>query len=138
MYHYRKTRKAYKSYPKHPECEFCDFNDIAEKIIEETDHARVIKNRVFYDIWEMRDVTEHLMIVPKRHVKKLKELSDEEKLDIMNTIARYEALGFNIYAREPNSLSRSVAHQHTHLIKTGKKPGKALFFSHKPYFVIKF
>lgn len=138
MYHYRKTRKVYKSFPKHPECEFCDYENIKPSLVEETDHARIIKNRVFYDVWELRNVTEHLMVIPKRHAAKLADLNPDEKLDIMNVIARYEADEYNIYAREPASISRSVAHQHTHLIKTGKKLGRALFFTHKPYFFIKF
>lgn len=77
-------------------------------------------------------------MVPKRHVLSLKELTDEEKLDHMNIIAAYEAEGYNIYARSVDSSTRSVPHQHTHLIKASGKRAKAVLFLQKPYFLFKF
>lgn len=138
MYHYRKTRKVYESYPKPDKCTFCNLDEINDKIIEESEHARVIRNRVFYDVWELRDVTDHLMVVPRRHVRCLDDLSDAEKLDIMHITATYDARDYNIYARSSRSVSRSIAHQHTHLIKTGKKIAHGTLFMRRPYFFMKF
>ena len=42
------------------------------------DREAIIKaNRVFYDVWELHDVTDHLLVVPKRHVHSLSELDEE-------------------------------------------------------------
>jgi diadenosine tetraphosphate (Ap4A) HIT family hydrolase len=138
MYHYRKTRKIYKSFPKPIQCDFCNFHTSGtERVVEETDHALVVKNRVFYDLWEMREVTEHLMVIPKRHVRSLGDLNDAERLDIMKVIGRYENNNYNVYARAKESTARSVAHQHTHLIKISNKRSKILFYIRKPYMLIK-
>lgn len=137
MYHYRKTRKTYESFPEPKGCDFCNISNERE-IVKETEHVIVVHNRVSYDVWELRDVKEHLMVIPKRHVHTLNELSDEEKLDIMHIMADYEAADYNVYARSQHSISRSVAHQHTHLIKTGSRIGHGTLFMRKPYFFIKF
>jgi diadenosine tetraphosphate (Ap4A) HIT family hydrolase len=137
MYHYRKTRKVYKSFPKPETCQFCDISQM-EHIIEETLHARIIKNRVYYDVWESRDVSDHLMIIPKRHVRTLNDLTDEERVDIMKLIGKYEADHYNVYARSMESVTRSVPHQHTHLIKAEPKLARVTIAVRRPYWLIKF
>jgi diadenosine tetraphosphate (Ap4A) HIT family hydrolase len=136
MYHKRKTRNIYKNFPKPQACQFCDVAEMKE-IIEETPHARVIKNRVFYDMWELRKVVDHLMVVPQRHVRSLNELSDAERLDIMKLLGKYEAAHYNVYARSVESVGRSVPHEHTHLIKTEDTAGRALCYLQKPYMMIR-
>lgn len=135
MYHYRSTRKRYNSTPKTASCPFCDPAEHKERIIRETEHAYVIPNRTFYDQWEARRVVDHLMIVPKQHVLQLQDLSQVARLDVINLMAEYEAADYQIYARSPGSKSRSVDHQHTHLIKTKGKHGRGLFILFKPYIV---
>lgn len=136
MHHTRKTRNIYKSFPKPDRCQFCHPADL-ENIVEETAHARVVANRVFYDFWEARRVVDHLMVIPKRHVDSLAELSDAEQLEIMKLIATFEARHYDVYARSPASGSRSVAHQHTHLIKTEPKKGRLLFYIRRPYLLVR-
>lgn len=137
MYHFRKSRKAYLSYPKPAKCQFCDVSQIKE-IVEETHYMRVIKNRVFYDMWELRKVTHHLMAVPKRHVHSLSELTKAEAVDMMRLLGRYEAAHYNIYSRSKENVTRSVAHVHTHLIKTDGKLSRGIFFLARPYLFFKF
>lgn len=137
-YHSRKTRKRYNSFPAATECHFCDPQTHAEGIALETAHAHVVINRTFYDQWELRRVVDHLLVLPKRHVLSLQELNEAERLDIMNIIADYEGKGYEIYARSPVSHTRSVPHQHTHLIKTGGKTGRGLLFWRKPYILLRF
>lgn len=137
MFHYRKTRNRYMNFPKPEGCPFCDGLE-AEKVVTETEYHRLVPNRVSYDLWELRRVTQHLLLIPKRHVASLSQLTDEEKLDHINLIAKYEADGYNIYARGVGSLQRSVVHQHTHLIKTGRKQARGSFTIRKPYFLITF
>jgi diadenosine tetraphosphate (Ap4A) HIT family hydrolase len=137
MFHYRRQHKIYRSYPKPKTCHFCDERHISS-IVKHTKLSLVIKNRTFYDLWELRPVTDHLMVIPRRHVHTLKEMTTAERLDIMELIAEYEAQGYNVYARGAHSKQRSVHHQHTHLIKTEDKQGRVSLFIKRPYFLIKF
>ena len=137
MYQTRKTRNKYISYPKPQACPFCDPAEIEQYKVEETKHAYIIKNRTFYDMWEMQKVLDHLLIVPKRHVGSLSELTDPEKAEIVTLIGQYESTDYNVYARAVVSKGRSVAHQHTHLIKTDHKMSWLLFHIRKPYWLIR-
>ncbi|HEX4662651.1 MAG TPA: HIT domain-containing protein [Candidatus Saccharimonadales bacterium] len=138
MYHYRQTRKKYTSHPKPTSCPFCDHQQIKDRVVAETEHAFIVPNRVFYDLWEFRSVTDHLLVLPKRHVRSLGDLNDAEKLDIMNILGEYESKNYNVYARSVDSVQRSVPHQHTHLIKTTDRKPLGAFVLNKPYVVIKF
>lgn len=94
-------------------------------------------NLTQYDLWELYDVEDHLLVIPKRHIETLKELTNNERLDIMDQVAEYEANGYNVYARGVGFARRSVNHQHTHLIKvTNKKPRLAVFLQY-PYYLFK-
>jgi len=132
-----RSRKTTKQYKKHHDqvCPFC--HPQKEAILAETKHSRVVRNLFPYEIWEFRNVAEHYMVVPKRHVKNLIGLSSEEQADLMKIIAEFESNDYNIYARSSNSVERTVAHQHTHLIKTDRKNARAAFYSRKPYFITK-
>ncbi|HEY1064413.1 MAG TPA: HIT domain-containing protein [Candidatus Saccharimonadales bacterium] len=133
-YQTRKTRNKYHSFPPSADCHFCDPHKNTEHIFEETQHAYVIPNRTFYDQWELRKVIDHRMVIPKQHTNTLNDLSTEALTDIMQIIARYESEGYEVYARSPGSSSRSVPHQHTHLIKTEAHPRwKRMIFMQKPY-----
>jgi diadenosine tetraphosphate (Ap4A) HIT family hydrolase len=137
VYHFRKDHKQYNSFPKPKDCSFCE-DDFTARTVEETKHAVVVTNRVAYNLWELRTVIDHYMIVPKKHVHELQELSDEALADIVRLIAKYEAAGYNIYARAANNNQRSVHHQHTHLIKTANGRIRGSLFIKKPYFLFKF
>lgn len=138
MYHYRNTRKKYAAHPKPVTCDFCNPDDMKPRIVFESSHCFVIPNRVFYDVWELRDVIDHLMVIPKVHAMTLQELSSEAKLDLINVISKYESEDYNIYARTPNSATRSVVHQHTHLIKTKNEFSNGALMLKKPYLLFKF
>jgi len=141
MYHYRKTYKKYAQKNKDDKqkgtlCTFCH-NITHEQKAESNDTMQVVFNRVSYDVFEGRAVLDHLMIVPKRHVESLNDFTDQEKLDLMSLAGEYEAKGYNVYARGMGSITRSVKHQHTHLIKikNGAK-AKLIFYLQKPHFLI--
>lgn len=137
MFRYRKSYNAYKSIEKSDSCPFCRVVD-KDLIRLETDLAYVMVNEFKYDLWEFRDVVEHLMVIPKRHVAGMGELSDEEQLAVMKMIASYEADNYNVYARGVASVQRSVPmHQHTHLIKTVNKQSRGGIFLRKPYYLKK-
>ena len=136
MNHYRKTIYTYKGHQKRAGCPFCR-QDTIDNALFENDFVYIVPNLTQYDLWELFDVEDHLLIIPKRHVEKLNELSTAESLAIMEQAAKYEAEGYNIYARGVGFVNRSVKHQHTHLIKvTNKKPKIALFLQ-SPYYLFK-
>ncbi len=137
VYHYRKNYKKYRSFPRAEVCSLCE-DDLAGRSILTTEHAFVLPNRVAYDLWELRNVTEHLMLVPRKHVTKLAELNETARLDIMQILADYEARGYNIYARGVGNTQRSEHHQHTHLIKTEQKKARGSLALQKPYLFVKF
>lgn len=140
MYRSRKTIKLYNPQQNKKQieenkrnCPFCAPLD--RPSLEETPYNRVIKNKYGYEYWEYMHVADHLMIVPQRHVEKLSQLNDEEKIDTINVIAKYEDLGYNVYARENTSAVKSVPHQHTHLIKTANRKAKIYLYLSRPYFI---
>ena len=136
MYRYSKNLKKYHTEAIVDRCALC--NPGSQLILEESTHYYVIQNKYPYDIWEHRNVIEHLMVVPKEHKKGLAELSTEAKLAIIDAISTFEAKGYDIYARSVQSALRSVVeHQHTHLIKTDGKPANISLYIKKPYVVTK-
>lgn len=78
---------------------------------------------------------DHLLIVPKRHIKKLLESTDAERKAIINQMAEYEAKGYSGYARGYSFVKRSVEHQHTHLIKVSNKLPRVILFIKSPYYL---
>ncbi len=48
------------------------------------------------------------MIIPKRHVASLDELTSDEKLDYITLAAKYEADGYSLYARSPGNVTKSA------------------------------
>jgi len=138
MFHYPKTLKEYKKNLGAASCPFCSADELSDRILAETEHAYIIPNKTAYDLWEVRTVVDHLLVIPKRHVRSLKELSPDERADIMNILADYEDQNYNVYARGKISNVRSVVHQHTHLIKTNQKEHRGTFFMRKPYIFFKF
>jgi len=136
MYHYRKTRKHYVKHLSPPGCPFCD-KEIETRTIRETEHLRIVPNLTSYDVWELTKVVDHLLILPKRHVATLQELTKTERTELIDLMAEYEVNGYSIHARAPQSTTRSVTHQHTHLIKTEGKRARASLFLKKPYVLLR-
>lgn len=136
MNHYRKTAHKYMSCRAAHGCPFCDPATISGAIFE-NEHIYVVPNLTQYDLWELHDVEEHLLVIPKRHVETLGELSSAERLAIMDQAARYEIDGYNVYAKGVGFVKRSVKHQHTHLIKVTNKPPKIAVFLQSPYYLLK-
>jgi hypothetical protein len=139
VHHYRKTKTEYSKHNKadqrHDACNFCHA-DTREKILYQNSTMYVIENRVSYDIFEDRRVTEHLMVIPKKHHDTIQTFSIEEKCDAMDVMGMYESKGYSVYARGQGSSTRSVKHQHTHLIKLVDKPSRLIIYARKPYVLL--
>ena len=136
MNHYRKTIKKYRARKQLESCPFCEEETKSAAVFED-EYIYVVPNLTQYDLWESHNVEEHLLIVPKRHVETLAELSQSERLAVMNQAAIYEANGYSIYARGVGFVKRSVRHQHTHLIKVNNKKPRFVVFLRWPYYLIK-
>jgi ATP adenylyltransferase len=141
MYRSRQKTKAYHKDPKHNltvsdtvNCPFCVLDK--RKVDAETATMRVVANRFPYQYWDSRNVTEHLLLTPKRHVLSLSELRDDEKVEAINLMAEYESNGYSVYWRSQTNDSRSVPHQHTHLFKLGEKQVSLLFYVRRPYYFL--
>lgn len=136
MNHYRSTKKLHTQRRGRAGCPFCREDTLAEAIYKNK-NVYVVPNLTKYDLWELHDVEEHLLVMPRRHVENLAELNKAEKEALMKVFADYEARGYSVYARGVGYVKRSVKHQHTHLIKVSNTEPKRAFFSSKPYFLYK-
>jgi len=142
MYHFRSTRHIYDKLINQDKeratgCAFplCG-GDSSQPITQENGTMYLVKNRTTYDIFEGRRVLDHLMVIPKRHVESLADFTEQEKIDHMDIVGQYEQLGYNVYARASGSVTRSVKHQHTHLIKLSDKLPRGILYIRRPYFLM--
>lgn len=115
-----KLERVYRKHIKHIDssvCTFCEIDEGHEQFVESTKYFKIVKNRFPYSLWDAQGVSEHLMIVPRAHISSLSELDDMAKIEFVDILQDYEKRGYNIYARAPQSIMKSIVHQHTHLIK---------------------
>ena len=136
-----RTRKQVKQYNHHRKevepadagCAFCDINEDTPHLVEITTYFKLFRNIFPYSVWDNFTVEDHLLLSPKRHTDSLIELPDKADIEFVKIISEYEAKGYNVYARAPGQGMKSIVHQHTHLIKAGRKRVKLLFYLRKPY-----
>lgn len=114
-------------------CPFCAITTDTERVVESGRNFFVIHNIFPYSLWDGQYVIDHLMVVPKRHINSLSALKTREKAEYVDILGQYESNGYNIYARAPQSTTKSVPHQHTHLIRLNGKRPRFVLLSHKPY-----
>lgn len=137
-----RTRTSEKKYAKHKKsstgnnCEFCSFTKKSEQVIDMSKHFWIIRNIFGYDIWDGCGVIDHLMIVPKRHVHSLSELTTIELGEYAVQLAEYEDRGYSVYSRAAENITKSVPHQHTHFIKLDNKRKKGIFYLRKPHVML--
>lgn len=136
-----RTRSSQKKYARHIKnkknvCEFCKFSNKHDQVSQTLDHFWIVNNIFGYDVWDSCGVSDHLMIVPKRHLHLLESFNNAETLEYINTLKQFEKSGYSTYFRSPDNVSRSVVHHHTHFIKLDNKRKKALLFLHKPHLMV--
>lgn len=127
----RKVERAYQEYartkPDKSGCDFCHIGKDAVQFVTGHEHFKVIRNLFPYARWDNQEVKEHLLIVPNDHIVSLKHLDVAACNEYVELVSNYEFKGFSVYARAPGSVSRSIPHQHTHLLLLAPKPfGKSL------------
>src|SRR3990167_6468788 len=135
-----RSRKEVKNYRKHRKnmqkpagCTFCLIDKNSDQFISETKYFKVVRNIFGYSLWDSQRVEDHLMIVPKMHTDRLSKLPKKAGVDFLEILGEYEEKCYNIYARAPSSVIKTVVHQHTHLIKPLGKPRRLIFLLRKPY-----
>lgn len=134
----RKEEKIYKAYQKQRKtdtCSFCEINKSSDQYVDSTKYFKIIRNIFAYSIWDGQKVVDHLMITPIKHSDNLANMKPEEKIEYVDILAKYEALGYNVYARAPSSIIKSVVHQHTHLIKTEGESKKFVLLIRRPWYL---
>jgi len=129
------TYRTHQSKQKNTGCVFCHIKKGHDQFISEHTYFIVIRNIFEYSIWDGQKVVDHLMLVPKKHTDSLGELPTGAAEEFVKIISAYEKKSYNIYARAPLSVIKSVVHQHTHLIKTVGRPKNFVFLLRKPLYV---
>lgn len=139
MHHFRKTWRTYESHKNadllRSDCTLC-LERNRDTVVYMGSTMYVVKNRVQYDMFEGRRVEDHLLVMPKLHKESAADFTDDERQELMIIIGEYEGKGYNFYGRGVGSLTRSVKHQHTHLIKLVPKRPKFIVVVNKPYLVL--
>lgn len=136
----QRSRREELTYKKHLSrvdrtvCAFCAIQDHHPQWVKDTKYFKVIKNIFPYSLWDGQKVVDHLMVTPKKHTDSLSAMKSAQKVEYVDLIEEYEHMGYNIYARAPTSVIKSIQHQHTHLIKTAGRPRGFVFLMRKPYF----
>ena len=114
-------------------CPFCAITVTSDQIVEDGVAHKVIHNIFPYSLWDGQRVADHLMVVPKKHTDSLKSLTSREKIEYVDILSKYESRGYNVYARASQSTSKSIVHQHTHLIKLTSRTPRFVLLLRKPY-----
>lgn len=126
---YRKKEKllVYKNATQtQSRCPFC--HPELELMVERGADFFVIKNKFGFDIWDMREVEDHLMLIPNEHLNDFHEFKSEIRQEYFDLLEKFSKLGYDSFTRSAESQRRTQAHIHTHLIKTKGQPFKNLSY----------
>ena len=103
-------------------CPFCD-----EAVL---DKQKFYEDDFVYALYTHKPIIpSHFLIIPKRHVERLEELTDEEMLTIFHTLDKvqkasskvFHTVSYFIHQKNGIEVGQSVPHLHFHLI--GKEEG---------------
>lgn len=110
------VQRSYDEYLKQSNnrCDFCELH--TQQLIREEKYFVIIKNLFPYASWDSQSVAKHWMIIPKRHIVSLHDLTEIEKIEFVDLLSQYEKDGASIYSRAPKNTSRTITHVHTHLL----------------------
>jgi histidine triad (HIT) family protein len=112
-------------------CLFCENKEIAERVIYEDDLVKIFPTNI--------PITPgHVLVLPKRHILKIDELSEKELVAIKDWIIKiknvlkqtFEAEGFNIAFNEGEFAGQSVPHLHIHIVP--RKKGDTGIYEYEP------
>lgn len=103
------------------DCAFCDSNVIEKQHFFETDNEWVIQNIIPI-------VPGHVLVIPKKHVSSIQELSSDEIRSLFSTVKivsqkikqYYGGTGFNVAFNDGSDAGQTVPHLHVHILS--RKP----------------
>lgn len=84
-------------------------------------HFMIVDNQAPYDVWDMRPVRRHKMLVAKRHILSVSDMNRDEVSEMIRAIKTYTDAGFFIFLKPRNLDIMSVHHWHMHFIETENK-----------------
>jgi diadenosine tetraphosphate (Ap4A) HIT family hydrolase len=125
--------KTLRKQPAKKSCPFCFTGSHDRDVIEETKHLLLIKNIYPYDIFDDIPVSDHMLIVPKRHIVHISDYTAAENREFMQIVAKYDKKGYSLYARSDSNTNKTVIHQHSHLIRTKDRRIRFALFARRPY-----
>jgi ATP adenylyltransferase len=113
--YYKQSKDSRKKSEDPKTCVFCDLSD--NHIILKTKYTYLIANKYPY-------AGGHVLVLPKRHVSKLSELTTKERTDLFNIIdlatytldVMYSPDGYNIGCSVGKVSGGSVYHLHFHVL----------------------
>lgn len=114
-------------------CQFCAYIETPEDVREHFNNFFIVDNIFPYAVWDGCHVSEHMLLVPRRHVESLRELTTDESAEYLGLVSDLEAQGYAIYSRPAGSAGKSIPHQHTHLIKINNVRIKTLYYNFMPH-----
>lgn len=124
MDYLKRTKAVDEKYAKYRKehggsCDFCEIGTLnsINNIVKEHKHFWIIKNAFPYSVWDNEPVVDHLLIVPKKHVINVSDLTKNQRNSLMKIINKYDKLDYSFMERCANNKEKSMPHQHTHLIK---------------------
>lgn len=110
--------EAWKASRTEGDCVFCEYTTgDTSYVLQEYSHFLLTTNRFPYAVWDDRQVTNHRMLIPKRHLMKLRDFTSDESTEFLQLLSEFEDQGFSVYSRAQQDPSRSITHQHTHLFQ---------------------
>lgn len=96
-------------------CPFCYLG--SREKVEQTATMVVLSNQYPYEYFDGRWVQQHYMIVPRRHLNRFSQFTQEEQQEYWSLLAQYQQAGYVSLTRADGDERRSVPlHLHTHLI----------------------
>lgn len=134
----KKDSKRYKHHQKHIEppsevCVFCTMDKSQPQFVKQTKYFKIVDNIFPYTLWDSQTVDDHLTVSPVKHTDTLADLPSGAAQEFVNIISDYESRGYSVYARAPGNVTKSITHQHTHLIKLSGRRVRFLFYLERPY-----
>lgn len=96
-------------------CALCRVEN--HRLINAAKTMLVVENMYPYEYFDGRAVREHFMIVPRRHLNSLHDMTRRERKDYWNLLSQFQDSRYASLTRSNGDPKRTVPlHLHTHLI----------------------
>lgn len=98
-------------------CPFCTPAVESRVVVADRMSMVVIENDYPYEFFDNRQVSKHLIIVPRRHIGEFAGFTPEEKEEFWQLMTDYQEKGYALFTRPVGDVMRSVPlHLHSHAV----------------------